>query len=129
MSEKDYTKLLIEDKSINHQDHKYYFLDLIRTLEQELKNVPLKDYKIWHDTNKVQVDVGSIIKEVKECIKEDSDYISSIKADRHKAIEEKFDDMYQKVDENAIKFNCEVLNQCNSFKNSVNLLRPFNKKC
>ncbi|CAG8833528.1 21574_t:CDS:1, partial [Gigaspora margarita] len=124
------TKLIPFATVIKHQDHKYYFLDLIIALEQELKNVPLKDYEIWYEINKAQVDIGSIMKEVKEHIKEDQDYILSIKADRCKTTEKKLDDMCQEVDENGnIKFYREVLNQCNSFKNSLNLFRPFNEKC
>ncbi|KAF0554347.1 hypothetical protein F8M41_019424 [Gigaspora margarita] len=86
-------------------------------LEQELKNVPLKDYEIWREMNKAQVDIGSIMKEVKERIKEDQDYILSIKADRRKTTEEKLDDMCQEVDENEnVKFHREVLNQYSSSK-------------
>ncbi|CAG8444442.1 9559_t:CDS:2 [Gigaspora rosea] len=116
--------------AFNHQENKYYFLDLIRPLEEELTHIPLEDYEIWHETNKVKVDVGYLTKEIRQRIKEDGDYTSTIKADRRKAIEEKLDGMCQEVDENGnVKFNCEVLNRCDSLKNSINLARPFNENC
>ncbi|RIB05984.1 hypothetical protein C2G38_2047153 [Gigaspora rosea] len=102
----------------------------VKPLEEELKHVPLEGYEIWHNTNKVKVDIGYLTKEIKEHIKEDNDYISIIKADRCKTIEEKLDGMCQEVDENGnVEFNREVLNRCNSLKNSINLSRPFNEKC
>ncbi|RIB22921.1 hypothetical protein C2G38_2172670 [Gigaspora rosea] len=47
------------------------------------------------------------VKKLRNVLKEDSDYISSTKADRCKAIEKKLDNMCQEVDENVVKFNRE----------------------
>ncbi|KAF0562003.1 hypothetical protein F8M41_014594 [Gigaspora margarita] len=124
------TQLIPFATANKHQDHQYYFCDQIMKLEQEIKNIPLEDYKIWRERNKVEVDIDSIMKKVKEYIQEDQDYVLSIKADRHKIIEEKLDAMCQEIDENRnVKFHHEIINQCNSFNNSLNIFRPFNKKC
>ncbi|KAF0340959.1 f-box domain contaning protein [Gigaspora margarita] len=90
--------------SNKHQDHQYYFRDQIMELEQEIKNVRLEDYEIWRERNKV--------------------------ADRRKIIEEKLDAMCQEIDENGnVKFHREIINQCKSFNNSLNISRPFTERC
>ncbi|CAG8685005.1 12401_t:CDS:2 [Gigaspora margarita] len=69
------TQLIPFATANKHQDHQYYFYDQIIELEQEIKNVPLEDFEIWCERNKVEVDIDSITKEIKKHIQEDQDYI------------------------------------------------------